>query len=360
MEINIGHNVVCSEPAEPVCDNLEDSAKPLELVKSEGPKPETACETNFVFKKTNRLSKAQQQQIMSLFARVFEKNMTPEMFQRKYLNTSRGYSYHSLMLNEGTIAGALNAIPVRYKYFQKETTLCLSVDTMIDKCHRGGYNLMKLTKILHEGLIKDGIPFIFGFPNELFYPIQTKILKYRDIGELDYFILPLNIGNIVGRYKFLNPFSHGFCKLLGGLAIPGRNSQTAYNIEKVVDNVFEKHRYDESYGRIRLKSGATCIYRIYEEEGNVRTLYIIDVIPLTKTAITEAVRKICRHVAHSIDIIIYVGKLPSRPAGLFKVPESRKPQKIRMTGQILIPGCIGEAVFDIDNWAVNISNFDVR
>ena len=61
-----------------------------------------------------------------------------------------------------------------------------------------------------------------------------------------------------------------------------------------------------------------------------------------------------------VDIIIYVGKLPSRPAGLWKVPDSKKPRKIRMTGKILIPDAVDGSVFNIDNWRVNLSDFDVR
>jgi len=89
-------------------------------------------------------------------------------------------------------------------------------------------------------------------------------------------------------------------------------------------------------------------------------LYIIDVVPLTTASLARAVKKICRTAVSSLDIIIYVGKLPSRPAGLWKVPDSKKPQRIRMTGKILIPDAIDGSVFNINNWSVNISDFDVR
>jgi hypothetical protein len=55
-----------------------------------------------------------------------------------------------------------------------------------------------------------------------------------------------------------------------------------------------------------------------------------------------------------------VGKLVTRPAGLWNVADSKKPRRIRMTGKIRIPDVIDGSVFNMNNWSVNISNFDMR
>ena len=89
-------------------------------------------------------------------------------------------------------------------------------------------------------------------------------------------------------------------------------------------------------------------------------MYIIDVVPLNTVSLARAVKQICRTAVKTVDVIIYVGKLPSRPAGLWKTPDSKKPQRIRMTGKILIPDVIDSSVFNMNNWCVNISDFDVR
>jgi hypothetical protein len=60
------------------------------------------------------------------------------------------------------------------------------------------------------------------------------------------------------------------------------------------------------------------------------------------------------------DVLLYVGRLPFRPARMIRVPPSRRPQRVRMTGKILIPDLIDERVFALENWNVNLSNFDVR
>jgi hypothetical protein len=316
--------------------------------------------TQVVFKRTVQLTKSEQQQMRDLFEAVFNKKMTKDSFERKFFYTPKGYSYHGLMLHEKNIVGASSAVPGRYKFFGEKHIFALSVDTMIDPKYRGGGHLIKIIKLVHQGLIDDGVPFIFGFPNERFYAVQKRLLKYEDIGELDYYVLPLNIGSVVRKLKSLNFMSRSFCKLTARFCRIPKNSEAGHGIAKVMDKQFKRHRYDAGYSRIALADSAECIYKIYEEEGGVRTLYIIDVVPLTAASLARAVKQICRTSVKAVDIIIYVGKLPSRPAGLWKTPDSKKPQRIGMTGKILIPDVIDSSVFKINNWRVNISDFDVR
>ena len=316
--------------------------------------------TYVAFKRTDQLTESEQEQMRDLFLRVFNKKMTKDSFERKFFYTPKGYSYHGLMLHEEVVVGAFSAVPGRYQFFGEEQIFSLSVDTMVDPKYRGGGHFVKMANVVHEGLISDGIPFIFGFPNEHFYAVQRRLLKYTDIGELDYYVLPLNISSVVQKLKHLNGLSRCFCRFATRLYRIPRNSEARYDIAKVVDKQFERHRYDESYNRIGLGEGSECIYKIYEEEGGIRTLYIIDVVPLTAASLARAVKQICRTAVSAVDIIIYVGKLPSRPAGLWKAPDSKKPQRIRMTGKILIPDVIDSSVFNMNNWSVNISDFDVR
>jgi|GEM_PF-717618 hypothetical protein len=322
--------------------------------------PKYKIDTHIIFKTSDQLNESEQEQMRDLFLRIFNKKMTKDAFERKFFYTPRGYSYHSLMLHGDVIVGAYSAVPGRYKFFGKEQIFSLCVDTMIDSKYRGGGHFVKMANLVHQGLISDGIPFIFGFPNEHFYPAQKRLLKYEDIGELDYYVLPVNIGSVVQKLKPFSGLSRGFCRFAARLCRIPSNSNAKYEIAKVIDKQFERHRYDRSYSRIGLADGAECIYKIYEEEGRIRTLYIIDVVPLTAGSLARAVKQTCRTAVNDVDIIIYVGKLPSRPSGLWKVPDSKKPRRIRMTGKILIPDAIDGSIFNINNWRVNISDFDVR
>ncbi len=313
-----------------------------------------------VFKTTDQLLESERELMCSLFLRVFNKNMVRDAFERKFFYTPRGYSYHGLMLHKETIVGALSAVPSRYRFFGEERIFSLSVDTMIAPEYRGGGHVLQMANLLHQGLAQDGVPFIFGFPNERFYPVQRRLLRYEDIGELDYYVLPLNIGAVVRRLRLFNGLSRHLCKWALRFSRAPRVSQIRCNIAKIVDTQFEQHRYDASYNRIPLGEAAECICKTYEEDGGIRTLYIIDVHPLTPAFLAKAVKRAFETARDAADIIMYVGKLPIKPVGLWKVPDTKKPRKIRMTGKILIPGSVDDSVFDMQNWCVNLSDFDVR
>lgn len=315
---------------------------------------------NIIFKETKDFTVQEKQQFIDLFFHVFGKRIDQTLFDRKFLCTPKGYSYHGLMLDQGVIVGTFNAIPYRYKYFGKELVFGLSVDTMIHSEYRGGGHLVDMANYVYEALVRDGIPFILGFPNEYFYKHEKRILGTKDIGELEYYILPRNIGAVMPKLKLLNFCSRIYSIVITRLSKTTNNTEHKYSIERIVDEESEKQRYDESYTKITLGHEAACFYKICEENNRIQALYIVDVFPLTPALLTEAVKHIYRIDADSIDLILYVGVLPFKPAGLFKVPHSKKPQRIRMTGKILMPKMVDDSVFTIDNWRVNISNFDVR
>ena len=99
---------------------------------------------------------------------------------------------------------------------------------------------------------------------------------------------------------------------------------------------------------------------MYEEDG-VRVAYLIDVAPLSRPSIELAVKTICTNEKGAIDAVLYVGKLPFRPVNLKRIPKRFEPKPVRMAGKILIPNTVDESmIFNIDNWNVNLSNFDVR
>jgi hypothetical protein len=316
--------------------------------------------TEFIFRKTKDLSVHKKDQIRNLLLRVFKIKLSAELFEQRFLYSSKGYSYHGLMVYKKEIVGTFNAIPYRYRCFSKEQTFALSVDTMIAPEHRGATNLQEMASMVYHALIDDGIPFIYGFPNELYYNHEKRILKTKDIGKLDYYVLPLNIGAVFLKMRLLNPLSQICAKMIVRFPKVHRSAEHKYNIEKIDDKQFRKHRYDDSYSIVGLDSGGECVYKIYEEERKVRVLYIIDVTPLASVYFDEAVRRVYKLASRSVDLVIYVGKLPFRPARLIKLPKLMEPQKVRMTGKILVPGVVNDSVFAIENWNVNISDFDVR
>jgi hypothetical protein len=323
---------------------------------------ELAPGRDFILERTDRLSPVISKQFLDLFAQVFGRDMSLDQFQRKYLCTPLGYSYHGFMLVDGKVVGACNFIPYVYNCFGVQRLLALSVDTMISKEYRGGpFNLLNMVNQVYQGIKRDSIGFVFGFPNENAYEYTKRVLKWTDIAELDFYALPINIGAIQSKLKWANIFSRlgagGFVRLSGSR---GRDC-CGFGIEKVCDKRFEQHRYHHEHRVIDLTvSGGKCIYRYYNEKNDVRTVYIIDVIPFTSACFLEAVRVIHAVVSKHTDLILYVGRLPFGRTGLVRVPPSKRPRRIMMCGKVLDRQLIDERVLQISNWNVNISNFDVR
>ena len=315
----------------------------------------------FVLKKTCQLSTRERNDLRTLFLDLFGKDLSEEHFNRKYLCTPPGYSYHGLMIVDGSIVGGYNVIPYEYNCFGRRVLFGLSVDTMIAKGRRGDpFSLSKMAAIVYEAMRNDGVGFVFGFPNEMAYGYVTRVLKWKDIGELDFYMLPRNVGAFMPRLTPLNGLSRVMAATF--LHLPWRCGTTNGHcrIEKVQGSPFERHRYNGEYDTVAIGDGGKCVYRLYVEEDGIRVLYIIDIHPLRPEFFIEAVRKAYRQSARSADIVLYVGKLPFVPRFLFRLPASKRPRRVRMCGKILLPDAVDDRVFDIANWNVNLSNFDVR
>jgi len=118
--------------------------------------------------------------------------MTYESFEQKFEKNQNSFSYHGLMTDEGRIVGCYSAIPNEYNFFAKKIVFALSVDTMIAEAYRGNpFNLKKMANLVYDSLKEYGIPFVFGFPNDNVYLVRKKILKWQNIGRLDFYILPI-------------------------------------------------------------------------------------------------------------------------------------------------------------------------
>lgn len=320
-----------------------------------------AVNRNCIFKTTNELSMIEREQFRELFSHVFRKEISPCEFERKYVRTSIGYSYHGFMFSKDQLVGTYNIIPYWYDCFGVRVLFGLSADMMVAEEHRSGpFNIIKMVHMVYEGLKRDNIGFVFGFPNDNAYRFTKRILKWNDIGELDFFALPINIAALRPGLSWVNAIARLCAGSFARIPRVQREVRTNFNVQKVNGGDFEKHRYDDQYEVIDLPGGGKCLYRIYTEDGGVKTLYIIDVVPMTPKDFLGAMREVYSIADKHADLILYVGKLPFHPAGLIRVPRSKQPRRIMMCGKVLDSQSVDERVLHIENWNVNVSNFDVR
>ena len=141
---------------------------------------------NFVVKKTNEMPHMEKLAICDLFFSVFGKEKNIENFIDQFENTDLGYSYFCLMYDEDNLVGSYASIPEYYNYYGSKLIFAQSVDTMIKASHRGNpFTLKKMTEKLYKKLIKDKISFVYGFPNDNIYQVRERVLKWRNIYNLD-------------------------------------------------------------------------------------------------------------------------------------------------------------------------------
>ena len=61
-----------------------------------------------------------------------------------------------------------------------------------------------------------------------------------------------------------------------------------------------------------------------------------------------------------IDLIIYVGQLKKIPKNLIEIPDFFLKKQRTISGKILDATQINEKVYNIFNWNINLSNFDIK
>lgn len=322
-------------------------------------------------RRTHELTPGEKERICLLFREVFGCEKPLEKFRAQFERNGFGYSYHGLLLDGGRMVGCYTSIPFHYHYFGKREIFAESVDTMIHPDYRGSAgNLKDMAESVYAALAADGIPFVFGAPNERIHSSRKRKLAWKDIAELDFHVLPVRIGALKKPLRFLDPASRAFAWLVnagahGGDAtawVPAPSSP----IEKVNGEEFAAQRfgqYDQERYRVVPRSGGHFVYKVEVVDG-IRTGNLLDVYPLCRENLEAAVGHIHRSEAgteagsDAIDAIVYVGTLPFRPRNLFRVPAGMRPRKVRVSGRILIEGRVDERIFDAGNWNLNLSNFD--
>jgi len=289
--------------------------------------------------------------------------MTATQFDEKYSQTQFGYSYHGLMLAGNSIVGAYNAVPFYYNYFGKRVKFCLSVDTMVHAQYRNNpFGLLKTANIVVDAMKQDGVCFVFGFPNDNAYAYTRKVLRWQDIGELDIYILPRNLGSFLPKLKWFNMMSRAFSRIRVELPSWKRQAPYDFNIEKVTDDIFKRWRFDSGCRSIELDGSIDVAYKILTKESGAKVLYVVDVHPLTITAFDRAIKHVYKEEAQNIDLLAFTGKLPFKSTKLIRLPRSlfrRHISHTYMCGKILDHQQVDDQVFEIGNWNVNLSNNDV-
>lgn len=348
----------------------------------------------YAAKKTYELTSEQKEQLCHLSGRLLKAEFDTSGFRRKYELNEMGYSYHGLMLADSKIVGSVAVVPRKYSVFGDTKFMGLVEDAMVEKEYRGGrpLALKEMFDSLSGFLEFDSIDFVFALPNPGAYLYWKRFVKWRDIGELDFFILPINIGRIKHSFRHLSIFSRIFaysCNLfVRNAAFEPMENHPGQKIHLVRDKAFRELRYDDTYSQCSLCQGSSFVYKVWDERGakiahladvmldvsalekrtsaykledeeGARVAYLIDVFPLKKRTLENAVKRIYFEEKGKIDAILYIGNIGFVPKNLFRVPDKFKPLRMIVAGQFR-NGEVDERMFNLSNWLLNLSDFYVR
>lgn len=316
----------------------------------------------FKIKKTTDLSDQEKALLLDCFVEVFEQERSMEEMYNQYINTPMGYSVHSLCFDNGSIVAAHTAFPSYYYVGDKRLKAFITGDNMVMNGYRDGSVFLDVTVGLRSFMKKDGYAFSFGFPNENAYIVNKKGKLSVDIGRLDTYILPYRIGGIKHRLAWLNCFSVFFSNLWLICSSVGAKKKIAQTLIHKDDASYNPCRYKRMDGDyIHIKTAASEFYYKIKTHEDVRTAFLIDVIGKSEKRFQSAVKYIKQKEKGNFDLILFVGHLPEgiRKIGLVKIPRKVEPKHFYMMGKIYDNSLSKEVLYDINNWDVNLSDYDL-
>lgn len=315
---------------------------------------------NFVFKHTTELSDDELGQISILFERVFKKKRSKEIIRNQCVNNPLGYSYHSMIVDNDEIVAHCGYVPSYYYCNGRKLLFANSIDTMVDKPYRDFFNLKDMMDNAYRNMKKEGVAFVYGYPNDDSFPVVTKARLFKSIGKMRTYCLPLHIGGVKKNLSILNPLSELFCRLyvaISSLFASRRNSTYLYEKDQDSYNQTRYLRGDGQYLKASIDD-FTLYYKIKEHEG-VLTAFIIDITRKSPKAFVKSVRYIIKHHRKDFDLLLYPGYLKFLITGMIRIPRKFEPKNFNFTGYILDKLVITNDIWNIDNWDTNLSNYDL-
>jgi len=314
----------------------------------------------YIPKKTTEITDDEKWELLSLFNSIFDKNRTIEVFLNQYVNNILGYSYHILAKDKGRIIGHAADVPAYYFINGVKKIFVDGIDGFVVKEYRDAMTLIEMIQANRDNLKKNGVSVEFGFPNTYAMKVYTKGKIYTKVGEIHTYMLPYRIGGIKKGLKIFNLLSIIFSRLLVSFGYLFASKKVAhYKIEKDEEsyNATRYKRMDGVYSRVQIND-FEFMYKVKEHEG-IRTAFLIDVTKKSARNFYIALRYIIKHNMEEFDLLLYVGNLPFKCHGMIKVPQKFKPKEFNLAIKILDKSLDKETLLKMNNWDVNLSNYDL-
>ena len=317
---------------------------------------------DFIVKKTTELSEIERQGLLDCFNDVFERERSLEEMLNQYLNTPMGYCIHSLCIDEERIVAAHTAFPSYYWVGERKVKAYVTGDTMVRKDYRDGAVFLDIMTGLTSFMKNNNYTFVFGFPNDNSYAVNKKGKLGVEFGKLDVYIMLYRIGGVKKALFWLNPLSTLFSYLWLAVSRVGAKTEISKPYIHKDDETYNPTRYkrmDGNYNHVKLDD-FEFYYKIKLQEG-VRTAFLIDVVGKSERRFQKAVKYIVRVEKNKFDLLMYIGHLPTdvKRIGLIKIPHKFEPKHFYMTGKVCDKSLDKKLIYEIKNWDVNMSDYDL-
>ncbi len=312
---------------------------------------------------------ADMEQLVDLFNRVFDRQETVATLLAKYSPPPTGWSYHGLMKDGDRLAGAMTVIPLPYTWYESSCTFGSVVDVMVDNdARRDMFAFKKMFDAVIERMGNE-VDLFFAVPNENSYLYFKKFLKWHDVGDLYYYVMPVSIGAMHKKLGWLNPLTQ-LGSMLCTLSPQLSSSRVIERpIQKISSDAFRAYRFGSHYRSVETRTSSidshyVCgeagnsryYYRLFDED-DTRVCYIVDIEPLTARALDTVASRIRRSTR--CDAIIYIDSVKLTPHKMIRVPRKWEPRHLHLIAKT-VTDRVNDTALDAANWQFNLSDFDVR
>lgn len=283
------------------------------------------------------------------------------------IRNRNGYGYHAVALSdEGELMGYNVFSPVYYKNGLKTV---VSGSTYVRPKFRTHEMLfMEMVNALRKAVISDGYEVEIGVPNHNSERFALKILKFKLVAELNYYILPFNVSRSLNKpgLKFLDGFVNALSRMhlvyqkLTAAVFNTKEKDVKYEID--LDDEYWKYRFSGDNYHEGHEGDFHAYWLPYAENG-AKAVYLMDFREDKKRsyrALVRAINMITKQ--EQVDIILFVGFLQMKQHALLKCPKRFIPKRLPFTYYVLNKKEREkyEDMGDVRNWNFSLMNFDVR
>lgn len=303
------------------------------------------------------------------FNEAFERNVGVDNIRNGYCTANiLGYGYHAVDTDDetGEVRGFYTCSPSFYKNGLKAV---LGGSTYVRKKYRKDvFICYDMEMALREAAKMDGYDLLIGVSNYNSIEYARRILKAKDVGNLNYYLLPFNLSRTTHKnsLRFLDSIvrvlANIYIDIHAALSVLFNQKEPEVKFSLELSEDFYKARFHGQKYKKYEEGDLYSYYTVADEDG-ARVVYLMDFREKnirTKRALVKSVKYVSKK--EKPDAILYVGMLKLPQHLLIKLPFDKEPKHFPLTYRILDDSDVLklDGICDSNNWDFSLMNFDIR